>query len=82
MVKNLIALLLFSIMFVVAYAQQADSDKKDSLGHARPAITANAPTLKPTSALKKDVEPVKSSSPQQLKPVSTIKPSSDKKNQE
>ncbi len=82
MVRNAIALLFCLFILAAASAQQADSDKKDSLGHARPAITANAPTLKPTSALKKDVEPVKSSSSPQPKVASTIKPTSDKKNQE
>ena len=69
-------------MFVVAFAQQADSDKKDSPSHARPAITSNASLQKPTSTLKKDVEQLKITTPQQPKAVSTIKPTSDKKNQE
>lgn len=80
--RNLIALLLCSFIFVEAYAQQADSDKKDSLGHARSAIASNASKQKPTSTLKKDVEPVKTGSSQQPKVASTIKPTSDKKNQE
>lgn len=69
-------------MLAGASAQQADSDKKDSLGHARPAITSNASLQKPTSTLKKDVEQEKSSKVYQPKQVSTIKPTSDKKNQD
>jgi len=78
--KSIVAAIVFSFFFFCASAQQADSDRKDSLGAARPAIVLNLSNPKLTSHLKKDTQPVKDSPtlPVNTTPVN-IKLTSDKK---
>jgi len=80
MVKSIAVAIIFSFLFFSVNAQQTDSDKKDSLGTARPAIVFNVSNPKPTSHLKKDIQPVKDSPvlPINTAPVN-IKLTSDKK---
>ena len=72
--------MLCSLLFVLSHAQQADSDKKDSLGSARPLVNVNVSNVKAASDIKKDVQSVSHSPTQPVKTVnSNAKVASDSK---
>lgn len=80
MLRNILASFFFLLLVSFAFAQQADSDRKDAVGHARPAPVATISKEKPASDKKADVQqPKNNTSPNPKPAVDNSKLISDKK---